>query len=392
MMSIIQEIRGLESFERFLLGPSDDELLTLASKGPIVVFNVAPIRSDALLITSNGIKCLPLLALHYEDIAAKTKAFTTMLDKLKMTTYNKTNEFLNELLKWLWDVAVGPVLEELGIREAPAEGDSWPHVCWVPCGWLNLLPLHAAGYHRGSTVNALDRVISSYVPNLKTLSYARNKDANFEHPKPQEILFVSMPRTPGRKNLPYAANEIKILNTTLPTSIARSSLEMPIKNDVIQNLRTSQFVHFACHGSSNFVDPSQSHLLLTDWQNSVFSVTDIIALNLVEARLIYLSACHAAKPRVERLFDEGITIAGACLLAGFPHVIGTIWSINDSHSAKVAKSVYSAMLTNTGELDVGKAAEGLHAAVRGLRDETAGIRRSMVDDPLAWAPYIYLGA
>ena len=45
------------------------------------------------------------------------------------------------------------------------------------------------------------------------------------------------------------------------------------------------------------------------------------------------------------LLDESIHIAGACQLAEFPMVIGTMWQIGDMISEVIAKDVYRAILT-----------------------------------------------
>lgn len=393
MALIQQKIRSLPSFERFLRGPSKTELLNLASSGPIVVFNVSEIRSDALLIAHGDIRCFPLPDFRQADIAQRSLLFLQMLDGLSLSTYNTANKTLVKLLEWLWDVAVGPILDALGLRDAHTDGE-WPRIWWATSGWLSLLPIHSAGYHQhGSTSNALDRVVSSYIPSLKALSYSRQKAEN-QLLQNSEILIVSMPKTPGQKDLPHVAEEVIALDHIIPGSFSKLILETPSKDDVQQKIRTSQAVHFACHGTTNLSNPSKSQLLMRDWRQDAFTVTDIIALKLENPQMVYLSACCAASNRVESLLDEGIHIAGACQLAGFPHVVGTLWSVDDRSSAKVAKDVYSGMLNGRGVIDVSEASTCLHAAVRRLRDganDDSGLR-SPRNDALSWAPYIYLGA
>jgi CHAT domain-containing protein len=111
-------------------------------------------------------------------------------------------------------------------------------------------------------------------------------------------------------------------------------------------------------------------------------------------RLAYLSSCDAAVSRAVGLVDESINLAGACLLAGFPAVIGTMWYISDKHSADVAKNFYQRLMEGGNGIDVTKASEALHWAVRKLRDETRrvqGFSRSQPADPLRWGGYIHMG-
>ena len=58
--ALLRSIRSLQGFENFLQGPSESELLSLAEDGPIVVFNISDIRSDAFLITTSQIISIPL--------------------------------------------------------------------------------------------------------------------------------------------------------------------------------------------------------------------------------------------------------------------------------------------------------------------------------------------
>ena len=50
--ALLDQIRGLDGFESFLLPPESGQLIRHAHGGPIVVFNVSRYRSDAFLITA----------------------------------------------------------------------------------------------------------------------------------------------------------------------------------------------------------------------------------------------------------------------------------------------------------------------------------------------------
>jgi hypothetical protein len=58
---------------------------------------------------------------------------------------------------------------------------------------------------------------------------------------------------------------------------------------------------------------------------------------------------------------------------------------------RLSKDVYTVMVNDEGEVDVGKAAEALHCAVCRLREarvEDSMFQRKLGDDPLMWASYI----
>lgn len=182
---------------------------------------------------------------------------------------------------------MGPVLEELGFTETPGDNCVWPHVWWVTSGWLSLLPIHAAGYHRdNSSRSALDRVVSSYTTALKALAFARERARRTTNQRAPEALFVSMLRTPNQNDLPHIVREVTELSDFIPHSIEKHVLSEPAKEDVLAKLRTSNIAHFACHGISYPSDPSQSTILLNDWELNPLTVADIVALKPEYSQLI----------------------------------------------------------------------------------------------------------
>jgi tetratricopeptide (TPR) repeat protein len=392
--SLLENIRRLSGFERFLLGPSEEELMTLAQLGPIVVFNVVTSRSDALLVCKNDIKCLPLPKLHYADIKMHGNLLLDAMDGLKLSNYHRLNKRLQTTLEWLWDVAVESILVALGFTSTPDDDSEWPRVWWVASGWLSLLPLHAAGrYAAKSTENALDRVVSSYTPTLRGLAFARENAEKTKLQVAPECLFVCMPQTPNQVDLPGVVEEVTRIINVLPENMLKHILVTPVTADVEAQLRTCQIVHFACHGKSIPFAPRWSRLLLKD-SNSL-AVEDIVRLQLEHPQFAYLSACQTAAIRDSQNLDEAIHLAGACQLAGFPHVIATLWQVTDSDSIEVAQDVYSSMTNiHAGAIDVAVASRGLHAAVRRLRDKEVQDGEFLVKlrtKPLLWAPYIHMG-
>lgn len=71
----------------------------------------------------------------------------------------------------------------------------------------------------------------------------------------------------------------------------------------------------------------------------------------------------------DRLADEGIHPVGAFQLAGFRHVVGTLWEVSDSHCVDMAKVLYKTMAAE-GMTD-GAVCRGFHWTVRRLRHKGA---------------------
>ncbi|WP_208765429.1 hypothetical protein, partial [Streptomyces albidochromogenes] len=65
---LLGHIRSREGFAAFGLPPTIDDLLAEAAHGPVVTYNVSRYRSDALLLTSEGITACPLPRLTEEAL------------------------------------------------------------------------------------------------------------------------------------------------------------------------------------------------------------------------------------------------------------------------------------------------------------------------------------
>lgn len=154
------------------------------------------------------------------------------------------------------------------------------------------------------------------------------------------------------------------------------------QEQVLRGLREASLAHFACHAVSMADRPSDSRLLVYDHARHPLTVLDISRLHLTDPCLAFLSACSTAQPSV-RLTDEAIHITSAFQLAGYPHVVGTWWTIGDVTAADITEVIYEQLATNSG-IDASNAARALHAAVLKARDEEP-MR------PSRWAAYVHAG-
>ncbi|KAJ8112227.1 hypothetical protein OPT61_g5355 [Boeremia exigua] len=397
LTNLIVGIRDYPGFERFLLPPSQEDFHLAASKGPLVIINMNYYRCDAILVTKDRIWSLPLPNLKERDINERAKTRDTIQS--------------GDTLRWLWGTVVGPILNELGYLDAPST-DDWPQVWWIPTGPLNNFPIHAAGFHiEENSESALDRVMSSYSPSVKSLIAGRAHSLQVSSCSASDhALLVAMQETKDSSSLPNATKEIEMLAKLCPSLHLEAVIPTRReKHEIMEGLRGCKIFHFAGHGKSSIEDPAKSLLLLSDWKERPLTVGDLRDMNMHERApfLGFLSACSTSSNKRIRLIDESIHLAGSLQIAGFRHVIGTLWEVKDSYCVEAAQTVYET-LRDEGMNDTA-VCRALHKAVRKLRENCmlppGGVRNAtMLEDeetsstqqvsytlPTHWVPYIHFG-
>jgi tetratricopeptide (TPR) repeat protein len=350
---LLANIRSRPDFASFLLPPSKEKMMGAASNGgPIIVINVSKYRSDAILVERDQIRALALPDLRSHDVANKTLS---------------GNLGAPHVLAWLWDVIAKPVLGALGYTSCPP-AKSWPRVWWIPIGPLSRFPLHAAGRHgQGPGEAVIDRVMSSYSSSINALIRGRQRPLRSElSPSiPPRALLVAMQKTPGYAPLRFADAEVEVLRDICKAIPADFVDPGQLRDDIIAQLPECCIFHFAGHGCTNSADPSQSHLLVYDGK---ITVAALLEMNLRKRPpfLAYLSACGTGRVRNDDFLDESIHLISACQLAGFRHVIGTLWEVNDELCTEMARLTYEGI--RDGGMTDGSVCLGLHNASRELRN------------------------
>jgi CHAT domain len=99
--------------------------------------------------------------------------------------------------------------------------------------------------------------------------------------------------------------------------------------------------HYACHGSQDLGDPFRGALHLHD---GPLSIAQITSLQLPNPVLAYVSACDTGRGGTS-IPDEGITLASALQIAGYQHVVATLWQIIGFTATGVAKRLYDQVVT-----------------------------------------------
>lgn len=194
-----------------------------------------------------------------------------------------------------------------------------PRLWWCPAGLFSFLPVHAAGiYGRHIEEECVsDYIISSYTPTLDLL--LRPKSTRTQSFK---MLAVVLPETPGQEPLLNVRDELLEIQRYVPSGsldvLGMRNIPASMEN-VSSHLRSSSFVHFACHGMQDPDDPLESAVILED---GLLKVSQLIE-RPNDAPLAFLSACETATGS-EDLPDEVIHLAATFLVVGFRGVVATM--------------------------------------------------------------------
>ncbi len=382
---LIARIRSVRGLETFLRPPGLAELTAQASGGPVVFVYTSSLRCDALILTSDSgdpVRAVPLSALTDGDARTQSNRFIRAQDRLAANAHSTAaaKQDLVDVLAWLWDSTAAPVLTELGYLAPPEATAAWPRVWWCPVGVLALMPLHAAGHHTRhdpASRTVLDRVISSYTTTVRAMAYSRGH----LHEPAQAAVLIAAPDIPGVPPLRGAAAEVASLAKLLPNAL---TLPRPTRQQVLAVLPEHGIAHFACHGVVDYADPARSRLVLYDDDTAPLTAADIGSLRLPHASLAYLSACSTSVTTLA-LADEALHLAGAFQLAGFRHVIATLWPVGDRAAATMTREFYEQLTAgDTKQLEIAGSAGALHRAARSMRDKDPG-------NILAWAAHTHTG-
>ncbi|PVF92657.1 hypothetical protein CPB86DRAFT_801846 [Serendipita vermifera] len=386
--SIIKQIRSLPDFKDFLRPPHLSQLMDVAHSRPVVVFNIAKTRCDALAL-------LPELddVIHIPLPNITSDRVTELRDELKDHLYSsgirmrntraamKFSDYSGEedcrrILAELWNSIVRPVLDALAFSPHPAV---LPRIWWCATGPLAFLPIHAAGLYGP---NSGDSQITNYVIS----SYAHTLSTLLDPPKSRitssfNLLSVIQPSAPGASSILHTKQELECIrrHTTGRDHVVLEG-EAGTKKQVMRGMQECNWLHLTCHGIQVPDEPTKSALLLEDGH---LRLEEIIRLDLPHAEFGFLSACQTTTGD-ENLSEEAAHIAGGMLLAGYRSVVATMWSIQDELAPLVTDEFYRHIMREGERPDPRKAAEALHMSVQKLRQQP-GVQ--LTD----WIPFVHLG-
>ncbi|KAF8207841.1 CHAT domain-containing protein [Mycena galopus ATCC 62051] len=382
---LLEDIRTQPGFKFFLLPKPYDVLCQASQGGPIVILNSHKDRCDAITIpnpTSEPIHIplpnvtLEMLKSHQDKLkellghcsvrSRGVSASSRLFGQREGFSSKPTQECFEDLLTWLWINIVAPVykiLELHGIQN----GRLW----WLPTGAFTGLPLHAC--------SPTDQFIPSYTATLGSLLEAYTKKSSSSTLQ-VGVVGVTQTGPHGENYLKGVEPEVKnILAAIKNANVECLEGEQATPEAVKLQLQSSTWIHLACHGTQDRLQPTKSCLLL---YGGVLELETILHMPLSNAELVFLSACQTATGDVD-LVNESFHLGGGFIAAGFRGAIGTLWSINDSDGPLVAELVYSHLFRDGQQPKTSDAAEALQLAVKELKARKVPYEH--------WIPFIHMG-
>jgi hypothetical protein len=393
---IVTEVRRLDGFSDFLASVPFEDLLDHAGEGTVALLSVSRFGCHALLVKDGQIEVIELTETNAEEMFEMSNAMLGIakrgrLDDVDDDEVRADQELLFELLEWLWEAIVDPVLETVDqVADAPQES-GLPRIWWCPSGPLVPMPLHCAGVGLRPTdprprQSALDLVVSSNISSLAALIRAKSSP-----PGDRRMLAIGLPTTPGQSDLPGVEVELDTVGSHWPIatrlqSPTREDLDQGIEGDphlqptvarVSQALNYHACVHIACHATQHSTRPAASAFWLADEPLAITTLLQSPPTNPRE--LAVLTACDTAASSV-LVPDESINLAALMHHLGYRHVVAALWSVDDSVAVSFSDLLYRDLAAGT-----------LRLAPYAVRDAVLKIRERLPEDPLAWASFIHLG-
>lgn len=353
----------------------ESNLKPAANEGPVVYVNVSPWHCDALIVRQerDTPERIPLPNLTADDAQDRAEKYLAAMTELAGQEREAT---IREILDWLWRAVAGPVLAALDLSSVSSR--MW----WVPTGPLMTLPLHAATPQKASEgVSVPDQVVSSYAPTLRDLIRARKARDELASTPDSNRRFLLV--TPHTAHLPGTARTHARLKELLPPG-ARTFLTGPDATyaQVTDALPKHAWAHFDCHAIQDLDAPLQSHLSLHD---RPLTISDLAGLPFTQAEFAFLAACTTAAGS-NLVHDEWISLAAALMYLGFQAVIGTLWPVPDSPTARIGQDIYDHLIDRDGNsrLVHTRSASAIHQAILNERIRCP-------DHPSAWVSFVHYG-
>jgi CHAT domain-containing protein len=255
------------------------------------------------------------------------------LNYLKSLDTNRREEDFQSWKSTLSDVLFNigtnlfyPLLEKLPLHIK--------RLIFLPSGDLFLLPLHAIPLPDKQLL--CQRYCISYAPSIQLLKEMKSKTKTV---KGKRLYAVINPQEDPA--LVFSGCEGQAISRLFQNSEVNVGMT-GTKATVQYNVPGKAYLHFSCHGSYNWNDPSHSGLHL--FGGKTLSLADLQSdiVDMSSTRLVTLSACETGiTDIVKGSADEFVGLPAGFMLAGVPCVVSSLWAVPDVSTAMLMERFYS---------------------------------------------------
>ncbi|KAJ7193072.1 CHAT domain-containing protein [Mycena pura] len=376
---LINNIREQPGFESFLLPKQYDVLRQASQGGPVIILNSHKDGCNGIIILnsrSNPVHVAfpnvnPDLLGSQRAILRKFYGHRVRGESASTRLFGHPEGWLpsveqfEHMLGWLWNDIVSPVYQVLELH-GTHDGRLW----WLPTGAFSGLPLHACP--------PTDQFIHSYTATLGSLLDAYSKKGSNNVVK-VGVVGVTHTGLHSERLLPGVKEEVRNIRSAVPKPhVECIEGQQATVEAVGMYLQDFSWVHLACHGTQDAIQPTKSCLYL---YGGNLELEPILRMPLLNAEVIFLAGCETAMGD-SKLVNESFHLGGGFIAAGFRGAIGTLWSMNDHDGPLVANLFYSHLFRNGRQPQASDAAEALHLAVKEVRKNVPYER---------WIPFIHMG-
>ena len=338
---LIAEIRELPGLADFRTGVSWSAIVAaVESVWPLVYVNPTP-YGTLLLMLSEG---------HEDGVVAEARFIvTTSIEVLmhmivsggQLEQDRPTKSYviaasgqgndrdiagaLDELLPWLSET-IGVPLVELLTRIGAAS------VTLVPCGQLEMAPLHAVPLPSGEGI-VVDRFEVRYSPSAAVCAAALGR-ARITAATAPRLVAVADPDG----SLPAAGPEVKEIASIFGSDNSVCAVGSAATLEFLRrHAGEASHLHFSCHACGGMFDAGEAAVGLA---SGPLAATALTTIGRLKARLAVVSACQSAQPTMAGLLQAQFSIAAALLAAGSACVIASLWPVNDLATALLMTRLY----------------------------------------------------
>ncbi|KAJ6574518.1 CHAT domain-containing protein [Mycena capillaripes] len=374
---LLKKVRNQPGLEYFLLPKSYNILCEAAYGGPVVILTSTEYQCDGIILLNPTMKPvhvpLPtvtsaLLNSHHKLLKELLGCYnirdrgqvssSRLFGRREQFTHKPIQEHFEDMLNWLWMHVVNPIYMVLKLYEI-SSGRLW----WLPTGSFVGLPWHASA--------PTDQFIHSYTTTLESLLNAYAKIPSGTTPK---LGLVGVTHTGSNRanSLQGVEEEVNKIVSIVEQHQVQSLVGEQATVDAVKiQLEDCSWIHLACHGHQDLIDPTKSHLQL---YGGNLELDTILRMPLPKAQFVFLAACQTGMGDTV-LVNESFHLGGGFITAGFQSAIATMWSMNDMDGPTVAETVYSHLFYQGQKPQVMETAEALQLAVKELKQRKVPYER-----------------